>query len=263
MLPARASSRPGLSPLYVAARTSVVTLRDGSRVILRPVVVGRPCCCPGFERLSPESRYRRFFGPMKELSEPLLDYLTAIDYRDHFAWAALSAEPGPYGRPAGLGVGRYIRLEDPQAAEMAVTVVDDWQGGGSAGSCSTPSSSRRWRTGSPVSKATSSWRTGRCRSCSGAPAPRFRPGGPGVLRFSIDLPPGTRRSAALPSAICSGPWPRAGVALPGRALPLAGGGGAFRSAGVGGPRPSPPAWPQATPPEGRCAGPRTSTRRRR
>jgi RimJ/RimL family protein N-acetyltransferase len=133
LLPARASSRSegGLSPLYVAARTSTVSLRDGSSVILRPAVpTDRDLLLAGFERLSPESRYRRFFSPMKRMSSSLLDYLTSLDYRDHFAWAALSAEPGPDGRPLGVGVSRYIRLEDPQAAEMAVTVVDDWQGRG-------------------------------------------------------------------------------------------------------------------------------------
>ena len=67
-LPARASSRPGsaprLSPLYVAARTSQVTLRDGSRVIIRPAIpADRELLAEGFERLSPESRYRRFSPP--------------------------------------------------------------------------------------------------------------------------------------------------------------------------------------------------------
>jgi RimJ/RimL family protein N-acetyltransferase len=132
-LPARAQSRSegGLSPLYIAARTSTVCLRDGKSVILRPAVpTDRELLVAGFERLSPESRYRRFFGPMKTMSPSMLDYLTRLDYRDHFAWAALSAEPGPDGRPLGVGVSRYIRLEEPEAAEMAVTVVDDWQGRG-------------------------------------------------------------------------------------------------------------------------------------
>lgn len=127
--PARASSR--LTPLYVAARTSTVTLKDGSRVLIRPGLPSdRLLIAKEFERLSPESRYRRFFSPMRTLSESLLDYLTSMDYVDHFAWAALSAEPGPDGEPLGLGVARYFRLDDPVAAEMAVTVVDDWQGKG-------------------------------------------------------------------------------------------------------------------------------------
>jgi GNAT superfamily N-acetyltransferase len=130
-LPARASSRPALPALYVAARSSQLTLRDGSQVLIRPAVAGdRHLLVTVFEHLSPESRYRRFFAPVRALSPALLDQLTAIDYVDRFAWAALSVEPGPDGEPEGVGVSRYIRLQDPAAAEMAVTVVDDWQGRG-------------------------------------------------------------------------------------------------------------------------------------
>ena len=67
-LPARAPSRPAVSPLYIAARTSVLTLKDGSRVLLRPAgPTDRALLVEGFERLSPESRYRRFFAPMKAI----------------------------------------------------------------------------------------------------------------------------------------------------------------------------------------------------
>ena len=43
----------------------------------------------GFERLSPESRYRRFLAPMPELSEAAVRYLTEIDHHDHEAMIAL------------------------------------------------------------------------------------------------------------------------------------------------------------------------------
>ena len=45
-----------------------------------------------FERLSPESRYRRFFAPMAQLSERDLDYLTCVDHRDHEALMAIEPE---------------------------------------------------------------------------------------------------------------------------------------------------------------------------
>jgi GNAT superfamily N-acetyltransferase len=107
-----------------------VSLRDGSTVLIAPVRPSdRQLIVEAFDRLSPESRYRRFFAPIKNLSEPLLDYLTRIDYVDHFAWGALAEEPD--GRQVGVGVARYVRLaDDPTAAEAAVTVVDDWQGRG-------------------------------------------------------------------------------------------------------------------------------------
>ena len=167
----------------------MVSLRDGSRVILRPVVAAdRGLLLEGFESLSPESRYRRFFGPMKEMSGPMLDYLTAIDYRDHYAWAALSAEPGPNGRPVGVGVGRYIRLEDPQAAEMAVTVVDDWQGRGLGRVLLDALVLEALENGITRLEGDVLVENRPMQELLRRTGATFRPGGPGVLRFSIDLP---------------------------------------------------------------------------
>ena len=129
-LPARAPSRlPPGSPEYFAARTSEVTLRGGTTVLVRPVGPDdRALLADGFERLSPESRYRRFFAPLRVLSDSFLEYLTLIDYVNHFAWGALGRDGD--GRWLGVGLSRYVRLADPAAAEAAVTVVDDWQGRG-------------------------------------------------------------------------------------------------------------------------------------
>lgn len=75
--------------------------------------------------LSPESRYHRFFAPVDSLSAAQLRYFTEIDYHDHFAWLALLDGVRP---PMGIGVARYIRsADDPEAAEAAVTVIDDYQ----------------------------------------------------------------------------------------------------------------------------------------
>jgi hypothetical protein len=47
----------------------ITTLRDGSRVAIRPIEPDdREMLAEGFGRLSPESRYRRFFTPMPALS---------------------------------------------------------------------------------------------------------------------------------------------------------------------------------------------------
>ena len=101
-----------------------VVLRDGSRVRLRPGRSSdRQLLLRGFERLSPESRYRRFLAAMPELSAEKVRYLTEIDHHDHEAIAALDEQTGE-----GIGVARYIR--DPERrdmAEVAVTVIDDWQ----------------------------------------------------------------------------------------------------------------------------------------
>ncbi|MGZ4184396.1 MAG: N-acetyltransferase family protein [Solirubrobacteraceae bacterium] len=102
-------------------------LRDGSHVRLRQGRSSdRALLLRGFERLSSESRYRRFLAPMTELSGEMVDYLTDIDHRDHEAIVALDEEIGE-----GLGVARYIRdKERPDRAEVAVCVIDDWQGRG-------------------------------------------------------------------------------------------------------------------------------------
>ncbi|HEV2787385.1 MAG TPA: GNAT family N-acetyltransferase, partial [Solirubrobacteraceae bacterium] len=105
----------------------IVTLRDGAEILVRPIEPeDREDLAAGFERLSPESRYRRFFGPMPALSERALDYLTQVDHRDHEALVALDPETG-----AGVGVARYVRTA-PGEAEPAVVVADDWQGRGVA-----------------------------------------------------------------------------------------------------------------------------------
>ena len=79
----------------------------------------------GFERLSPESRYRRFFSHVDRLSDEDLAYLTELDGLNHTAWIAVLPDDAEH---PGAGVGRWIRLPDePQVAEGAVTVVDELQ----------------------------------------------------------------------------------------------------------------------------------------
>jgi GNAT superfamily N-acetyltransferase len=102
-------------------------LRDGSIVRVRPICSDdRQPLAEAFARLSPESRYRRFFTPMNQLSEGTLTYLTEVDHRDHEALVAVSAEDGGL-----VGVARYVRLApNGRVAEAAITVIDDWQGRG-------------------------------------------------------------------------------------------------------------------------------------
>jgi GNAT superfamily N-acetyltransferase len=104
------------------------TLADGRHVVLRHV---RPSDAPelqaAFERLSPASRYRRFFGGLTHLTDATLRYLTDVDGRDHVAIVAVGESPD-LKRDLGLGVARFVRLPgEPTVAEAAVTVVDDVQ----------------------------------------------------------------------------------------------------------------------------------------
>ena len=103
-------------------------LRDGTSVEVRPIEpYDKRRMTDAFERLSEESRYRRFFSPITHLTDQQLAYLTEIDHGDHEALVALDDQDNL------VGVARYVRLEDrPDAAEVAVTVADDWQGRGMA-----------------------------------------------------------------------------------------------------------------------------------
>ena len=111
-------------------------LRDGSRIVIRPIEPDdRAGLAQGFERLSPESRYRRFFGPVAHLSERDLDYLTRVDHRDHEALVAIEEETGE-----GVGVARYVRT-GPDVAEPAMVVVGRLAGPG----CGDPAARRAGR----------------------------------------------------------------------------------------------------------------------
>lgn len=116
-------------PEFIRRRTTEAVLSEGTRVIVRPLVPDDgQRILEGFRRMSPASRYRRFMTPVDELSPEMLRRLVDVDYVDHFAWGALAAdEPGQ----PGVGVARYVRAkDDPEVAEAAVTVIDEYQGRG-------------------------------------------------------------------------------------------------------------------------------------
>jgi GNAT superfamily N-acetyltransferase len=102
-----------------------VELLDGTRVQLRLVrPEDKALLLDGFNRLSPESRYRRFFTPKTSLSTRELEYLTECDNTNHLAIGALLDGHG-------VGVARFIRCEDDRdVAEAAIAVVDAIHGKG-------------------------------------------------------------------------------------------------------------------------------------
>lgn len=81
-------------------------------------------------RLSDGSRHMRFHGGAPPLTDELLDYLLAVDGKDHVAIVA-TTDSLDLKTDRGIGIARFIRLKDePDVAEAAVTVVDDMQGRG-------------------------------------------------------------------------------------------------------------------------------------
>jgi RimJ/RimL family protein N-acetyltransferase len=97
------------------------------RLRIRPIEPeDKAALAAGFDRLSEESRYRRFLSAHPRLSASDLRYLTEVDHHDHEALAALDARTGD-----GVGVARFIRdAARPDSAEIAVAVADDWHGRG-------------------------------------------------------------------------------------------------------------------------------------
>jgi RimJ/RimL family protein N-acetyltransferase len=108
---------------------SAERLRDGTEILIRPIRPDdREELAAGVRRLSPESRYRRFFTPTNELSASELSYLTEVDHHDHEALVALEPASGH-----GIGVARFVRsADDPEVAEVAVAVADSWHNRGVA-----------------------------------------------------------------------------------------------------------------------------------
>jgi GNAT superfamily N-acetyltransferase len=103
-------------------------LADGTIVRLRPIHPDdRAKLTAMGERLSPESYRRRFFSPAP-LSDSMLSSFLEVDYRRHFAFVATVENQGE--EPI-VATGRYIRSKtDRSRAEIALTVIDDYQGRG-------------------------------------------------------------------------------------------------------------------------------------
>lgn len=99
----------------------LVALRDGTLVTLRPVGPDDgPVLADGLARLSPQSRYLRFHGAKDRLSASELAYLTHVDHRHHEA--VLAFVDGELA-----GVGRAATGDDPQVADLALVVGEDFR----------------------------------------------------------------------------------------------------------------------------------------
>jgi RimJ/RimL family protein N-acetyltransferase len=115
--------------MTAVSRPQVVRLRSGDVVRIRPVRPGDgPALARAYAELGQQSRYRRFFTARPELPEQMLRAAAEVDHENHEALVAL-----PLLSSEIVGECRFVRRPDrPDTADLAVTVVDAWQGRGLA-----------------------------------------------------------------------------------------------------------------------------------
>lgn len=84
----------------------------------------------GLAMLSSESKRQRFFSSRKDFTEKELSFFTEVDQHNHIAFVAISKKiEGP--QPAGsVRCVRDLLHGRPDFAELAITIVDCYQGQG-------------------------------------------------------------------------------------------------------------------------------------
>lgn len=123
--PVEAPFTPGS---FAAFLTEQVRVRDGRRLTVRPIQREDAGLLIEFhERLSPQSRYLRFFSPFPHLSPKMAEYLAGVDFVDRFALVATADEDGV---ERIVAVARFDIAPDDVVAEVALVVRDDYQGVG-------------------------------------------------------------------------------------------------------------------------------------
>ena len=158
-------------PSASCAADDGLVLADGTPILLRPVSTDdRAGLAALFDRLTPESRYRRFLSPKPQLTPRELTYFTDIDHLHHAAFAAVDRRDGSI-----VGVGRYIHETDrAEVAAIAVEVADELQGMGIGTALARRAVRRARRTISRCSRQRRCGRTGRreryCDASGSTPA---------------------------------------------------------------------------------------------
>jgi hypothetical protein len=103
-------------------------LRDGTPAMIWPLLpTDAEMLRDGFRRLSPDSRQRRFLTMLGELDDAMIERLVgSVDGVHHIALLLIvlpmEGEEGP------AGVAHLLQYPgDPATADIAVTIMDDWQ----------------------------------------------------------------------------------------------------------------------------------------
>jgi GNAT superfamily N-acetyltransferase len=116
--------------MTAALEPVTLRLRDGGAVVVRTVRVDdAERLQAAIRSLSTESRYSRFFSPLRELPAPLLERATHPDAERELQLVAVSGMGADERIVAGA---RYAGVDDGADCEFAVAVIDDWHGRGLA-----------------------------------------------------------------------------------------------------------------------------------
>jgi RimJ/RimL family protein N-acetyltransferase len=106
------------------------TLPSGIPVLVRHVgPADAPRLKEGFKLISSLARRRHFPGDdVRELGAEQLKALEQVDQKNYCIWGAMN--PAKTEEP-GIGIARYRRIEEePSAADVAITILDQYQGTG-------------------------------------------------------------------------------------------------------------------------------------
>jgi RimJ/RimL family protein N-acetyltransferase len=106
-------------------------LRDGTPAMIWPLLAtDAEMLREGFRRLSQDSRQYRFLTAVTELDDSMIRLLVdSVDGVNHIALLLIVLPPA--GEEGPVGVAHLTQdPADPASADIAVTVIDDWQGHG-------------------------------------------------------------------------------------------------------------------------------------
>lgn len=102
-------------------------LEDATPVCIRRVTPADEMLMrEGIERMSPRSRYLRFFSGMRTPPDWVIERLLDADGEKHLAWGAIDLSKQE--RPAIGAVHAFRDENDPDCAEFSVAIVDDYHG---------------------------------------------------------------------------------------------------------------------------------------
>lgn len=116
-----------LPPDYPQEYHRELVLRDGRKVLIRPILPGdAPELADAIKTADPDTLHRRFLGGPPRITPALLTHLTVVDYVQRFALVAID----PASR-RGVAIGRYEPAGEG-VADIAVAVSPPWRRAGLA-----------------------------------------------------------------------------------------------------------------------------------